>query len=487
MEPARTWPLTRGQFLRTAGGVAAAILASPGRSRAASPTPSHQTFVSRPDLRPPTVSVSPAPARGEGFAFLGPTSNGGAQSGAMIVDQAGQLIWFEPVASGRWVSNFRVQQYRNGPVLTWWAGEVDAASGYGRGSGVVLDSGYRQVAQIRAGNGRKADLHELLLTPEGTALLTCFPEVVSADLSHLGGPTRGRALESVIQEVDLATGRVVLEWRSLEHIPVSESYFPLGGVYDYLHVNSVDLTPDGHLLLSARHTCALYKVHRRSGRVMWRLGGKRSDFAMGTGTRFAWQHDARFHPGGRITLFDDGAGPRRTEAQSRGLTLVVDHRRRTVSLDSALQHPQPLLSYAMGSMQLLDDGDAIVGWGNLPTLSEFAPDGKLVFDLRLPWGHETYRAFRFPWSASPPGIPARAAGPASAGSIVLYASWNGATEVTAWQLSAGPSPSHLATTMTVPRTGFETAISLPVVSGYAAVTALGVYGQALGTSAAVQL
>ncbi|HTX30022.1 MAG TPA: arylsulfotransferase family protein [Solirubrobacteraceae bacterium] len=486
--------LTRGQFLQAAcGGAAVALLpARTARAAATVPaetagTPGYMSFHSRRDLHPPTVSVSGGAASGdEGYFFLGPTNNGGAQAGALIVDAAGQLVWFHPVPHGQWVSNFKVQQYANQPVLAWWEGVVDAASGYGRGSGVILDTSYRQVGRIHAGRGRHADLHELLLTPEGTALVTCYPQTVPADLSSLGGSRDGQVLESVIQEIDIRTGRVLLEWRSLDHIPLTESYLSPWGLWDYLHVNSIDLTSDGHLLISARNTWAVYKIHRRSGRVLWRLGGKQSDFAMAHGARFAWQHDARVQPGSRITLFDDGAGARKTESQSRGLVLALDHAHHRASLVQAYRHPRPLLAYAMGNMQLLDDGSVILGWGNWPGASEFAPDGSLQTDLRLPWGHATYRAFRLPWNGQPLDPPAVAA--ITAGSVSdLYASWNGATGVAAWQANAGPSPTALSPVGITPRAGFETPIALPTSSGYASVTALDSAGRGLGSSAALGL
>src|SRR5205807_1939637 len=126
----------------------------------------------------------------------------------------------------------------------------------------------------------------------------------------------------IMQEVDVASGRVLMEWRSLDHVAIDESYLYPGGVYDYLHLNSIDVAPDGNLLVSGRHTWALYKIDRVTGAVVWRLGGKRSDFALGPGAGFAWQHDARHLSDGRISLFDDGAayffaGPhhwRRTES-----------------------------------------------------------------------------------------------------------------------------------------------------------------------------
>jgi Arylsulfotransferase (ASST) len=490
--------LTRGQFLRAAGvGAAGLVVPAQPAGAAAEPrglgqalsadSPPFMTFYSRRDLRPPKVSLTrSAAASDEGFLFLGPSHKDGAQAGAMIVDSAGRLVWFQPVPQGSWVTNFGVQRYRGGPALVWWEGVVNRASGYGRGGGVILDGSYRQLARIWAGNGRHADLHELLVTPQGTALITCYPEVVPADLSAVGGARDGRVYQSVVQEIDIRTGRLVFEWRSLEHVDVAESYCPVWDVFDYLHVNSIDLTPDGHLLLSARHTCAVYKVHRRTGRVLWRLGGRRSDFEMGRGTRFAWQHDARVHPSNRISLFDDGAGVRKTEGQSRGILLDVDEARHRVSLVRAYRHSRPLLAYAMGNMQLLPDGNVVLGWGNVPVLSEFGSGGSLLGEVRLPWGHASYRAFRYPWSASPTGAPSLAAA-ATGNATTLYASWNGATGVATWQTALGPSPSTLSPGALTPRTGFETAIRVPVTDGYASVVALDDEARPLGQSAVIRL
>jgi len=495
--------LTRGQFLSAAAG-AAGLLALPSnaygythpaagrgsRSGLEAFTANRQrarSFRSRPDLKPPHVTRGNTPAGqaglAEGYSFLGPTAGGGAQAGVLIVDGAGEPVWFSPVASGKWVANFRAQQYNGQPVLTWWEGKV-LPPGYGQGAGVIMDSSYREIARVRAANGRHADLHEFLLTPQGTALITCYPRTVRANLSRVGGASNGQVLESIIQEIDVSTGRLLLEWRSLEHIPVSDSYVPPGGVYDYIHANSIDLTPDGQLLVSGRSTFALYKLARRSGRVIWRLGGKRSNFTMGWAARFAWQHDARQLADSVITLFDDGAGLLRTHSHSRGVELELDTAHRTVRLARAYRHPSPLLTYAMGNMQTLPDGNVIIGWGNVSLLSEFSPEGSLAGDLWLQAGHDSYRGYRFPWSATPAELPAIESSLNTAtGDVTLYASWNGATGVSAWQVSLGPSAGALSPMGTSPRSGFETAIPLGTASGYAAVTALDASLRPLASSA----
>src|SRR5581483_5371910 len=114
------------------------------------------------------------------------------------------------------------------------------------------------------------------------------------------------------------TGRLVMEWRSLDHVPVSESSRHMGDPYDYFHINSIDVAPDGDLLISARHTSTVYKLARRTGEVIWRLGGKRGDFDVAPDARFAWQHHVRQADARTFTVFDNGYdGMTRSHDESR--------------------------------------------------------------------------------------------------------------------------------------------------------------------------
>jgi hypothetical protein len=162
---------------------------------------------------------------------------------------------------------------------------------------------------VAAGNGRSGDLHEFLLTDRGTALLTAYV-LRHIDLRPVGGSRSGAIQDAIFQEVDLASGRVLLEWHSLDHIPLTESYWPLTSwSWDYVHLNSIDVDLDGNLLVSSRNTHTVYKIDRRSGEIIWRLGGKHSDFAMGAGATFAWQHDPRRQADGTLTIFDNQGAP----------------------------------------------------------------------------------------------------------------------------------------------------------------------------------
>jgi hypothetical protein len=280
-----------------------------------------------------------------------------------------------------------------------------------------------------------------------------------------------------------------MEWRSLDHVPVADSYRSLEEPYDYLHVNSIDIAPDGHLLISGRHTWTLYKLHRRTGEVIWRLGGKRSDFELDADARFTWQHDARQLDARTISLFENGSdGRTKTRSQSRGLVLDVDTRGRRVRVRGDYRHPRALQSSAMGSVRILDSRTVLVGWGEQPYASEFHPDGGLASDAVLPRGQQSYRSLRLPWSGLPRERPAIAVRrPRRGAGSTVYVSWNGAADVARWQISAGPRGGRLTPVATVPRRGFETAIALDAIGAHAVATALDDSGRPLASSEAVRL
>lgn len=449
--------------------------------------------VSQPDLNPPNVAFAGG-GTAPGCLFLATSASGGAHGGPLIADERGDPVWFKRNPTGFWASTFRRQIYRGQPMLTWWEGRM-TIEGFGRGEGVIVDSSYREVARVRAGNGRRMDMHEFLLTSRGTALFVCYPEAVPADLSSIGGPSNGTARQSVIQEVDVASGRVLFEWRSLEHVGVDESYQRPALPLDYIHVNSIDVLPDGNLLVSARCTWSLYKLDRKTGKVIWRLGGKRSDFQLGDGATFSWQHDARTPTASTITMFDDGdagfddgSGDSHTESQSRGIVLKVDEKRRTAQLARSYRHPQALLADAMGSFQTLPDGHVVIGWGSAPVVSEFSADGKLFADWRVGSKQSSYRAYRYPWVGRPTDPPALAARRTGVhGHSLLFASWNGATGVSHWLVHAGKRPDALTTVGVAKRVGFETVIPLSIRSGYFRVRALDARGRQLASSAAARL
>lgn len=265
------------------------------------------------------------------------------------------------------------------------------------------------------------------------------------DLSSVGGPKDGSAMDGIAQEIDIATGEVIFEWHSLEHVGLDESYYEpkpdLKVGFDYFHINSAGVYDESHLLISARRTSTVYKVDLKTGEVVWRLGGKKSDFKIGEGARFAYQHDARHHPGGVFTAFDNRGASMNEE--SRGLVLKVDEEAMTADFAHEYTLPEKPFGIYMGDVQILPNSNVFVGWGSAPYLAEFTREGKVLFEARFPPEVESYRAFRLPWSGHPDDAPAVAAERGSGDKVTVYASWNGTTEVAGWRVLDGPGPDRM--------------------------------------------
>jgi Arylsulfotransferase (ASST) len=456
----------------------------------ASPDPKGDVwaFRSRPDLSPPAVEVTTqAHDTAPGYNFVTPEKGAARQGGSMIVDDRGEVVWFRPMQRrhGR-ANDLKVQSYRGKSVLTW----MDGANEY-----VIFDHTYREIARISAGNGYYGDHHEFLISPQDTALILIY-NPVRRDLSSIGGQKDDTVWQAIVQELDIESGEVIFEWHSLDHVGIDETYSPVSqdgrpGL-DYFHANSIEVDHDSNLIVSARQTFAVYKIDRNTGEVMWRLGGKKSDFEMGPDTRFAFQHDARRQPDGTISIFDNGTTifhgdlPEAIE-ESRGIVLKLDEEQMSASLVREYTHPDKQYAHAAGNVQMQPNGNVFIGWGRALVFSEFSMDGELLFDARLPPPNRSYKSLRFPWSGNPTAPPAAVAERANEDELAVYASWNGATEVSTWEVLAGPSPDQTEPLGSVPRDGFESALSVQTPHPYVAVRARDRSGRVLGTSATLKI
>jgi hypothetical protein len=458
-------------------------------------------FVTEPGLTPPkiTMNKSSKRARGNGSVLLTPlpspvvhpesnntvTINPVGPGGPMIIDGGGNLVWFRQLAPPEVAANLRLQNFEGRKVLTWWEGTVTPAA-FGVGGGVIANHAYNAIRVVHAGNGYSMDLHEFQLTRDGDALFTIYQPI----RVHLPGTPDGTLsplLDSIVQEVDVRTGLVVWEWHSYGHIALetSQANPQNSASYDAFHINAVQPLKKDRVLVSARDTSAVYSIDRASGRILWTLGGKGSNFRFGPGAQFYFQHDAHMLSNGRVSMFDDGAGPPQLNPFSRGLILQLNFRRRKASLVRQFARSSTTSAQSEGSLQRLPDGNVFVGFGSEPFFSEFSSRGKLLLDGSLPQDDGTYRTYRFPWTATPKTSPLAVAKRTGTSTVSVYVSWNGATKVAKWQVLAGLSAGSLSRVATVRRLSFETQINLQTTAAAFAVRALDSKGRVLGRSAAV--
>ena len=447
-------------------------------------------FRSRPGLVPPKLTAEEyGGTAAPGLIFLS-VIQGRGQNGALIVDDSGEPVWYLPATpKGHEMFDLKVVQYQGGPALAWWEGI--RVLGQGAGHWVIANSSYETVATVVVGNGYPGgDIHDFLLTASNTAIVAAY-NTIEWDLRDLGGKKDAPLIDCVVQEIDIATGCVLFEWHNVDHVDLDESYREVDpdepdAAHDYFHYNSVAEDEDGHLIICARNTWATYKVDRISGDILWRLGGKQSDFRLDEDAETAWQHDSRPLGDGIMSIFDNSASPPIRD-ESRGLLLKLDVDQKRATVEREYVHPEGISAGSQGSMQVLPNGNVLVGWGSEPLLSEFAADGSLILDIRFPKAKQSYRARRFEWVGRPTDLPLLAVDSDAEGKVTVHASWNGATEVAAWRVLAGASDDDLsAVGQPSTRTGFETAITVNSDASYFAVEALDAQGRSLAVSTAVE-
>lgn len=382
----------------------------------------------------------------EGY-FLLTTMVGGfweRYSHLLIIDNQGELVYFHRSDQGKLLWDLQGQP--NG-LLTFLDGRVTMH--------LALDSQYRQVRTYRPGNGYWADLHDLRISPAGNALFLIY-DYQQIDMSQVvpGGSPEATVIGLIVQEVDDA-GHVLFEWRSWDHIPITDTYVDVTApTIDYMHSNALDWDLDGNILVSSRHLSEITKIDRQTGDIIWRWGGRHNEFTLVNDQRgFSFQHDIRVLPNGHYTLYDNGV--LLMPQFSRALEYRLDEANRTATLVWSYRDSPDVYAPALGSVQRLDGGNTLIGWGaNTLTATEVKPDGTKVFELSLN-GALSYRARKVNWEGRPTWPPVLVAWERD-GKSNLVVSWNGATEVASYQFYGGNTRDSLEPIGTATKTGFET-------------------------------
>jgi hypothetical protein len=259
--------------------------------------------------------------------------------------------------------------------------------------------------------GVPTDHHELHVLPNGNRMVLAYPLKSDVDLGGFGGFGVGSTIaDCAVQELD-PKGNLVWQWTGSEHVdPAKEStvsssvLLDATTIVDVFHCNSIDVDTDGNLLVSFRHADAVFYVSRATGAVVWKLGGapfskdgaELITIADDPQTAFYRQHDARFQPGGRISLFDDHGGH---AGVARGVEYELDLEAGTARV--AWQYLGAVNSSGLGSFRRYADGSSVIGWGGTGNssglvMSEVDAAGNDLFDLSFEPGATSYRAIKVP-------------------------------------------------------------------------------------------
>lgn len=318
-------------------------------------------------------------------------------------DEGKPSWWFNPDTRALW-----------GQVIS--DGDLVWARSFGDGYGLdprmaheVRSESGKLVRLVRTG-GSIVDGHEYRELPNGNVLLdTYVPE--TADLRRFGGPKRGAIASAEVQEVD-PEGRVVWRWNSRGHIALSETgrwwQSVLSNprrrlqrkIFDPVHINSIEPRGHGEVVISTRHTDAVYGIDRATGEINWKLGGTRTGQSLQVSgdpatKLLGGQHDARIDRRGRLTIFDNGKDrPRRP----RVVFYRLDLEQGRALYRGQLNDPEVERSHCCGSARETSDGGWLVSWGDNPLVTRFDSHGRIAFRLHLP--ASTFRAVPVPERAT---------------------------------------------------------------------------------------
>ena len=407
-------------------------------------------------------------------------------------------------------TDFRVQHLNGKPVLTFWQGtlatppaytNVPAGSSEPGSCYYILDNTYRVIKTVTAQYGFTSDVHEFLITPANTALLLST-RAVPMNLSAVWRPVK-----RICSRFRDPGNRFADEYRSVflgcadrtSRLPIHMSRHrarPPPATYGtpIISILSGSRTARRISWCPGAITSTIYRINKPTGRIVWQLGGKQSNFTIESGAEFSWQHDARFLPDNVVSMFDDNCCENNAAPvppgtpPSHGLFLQLDLTNMTASLQKEYYHDPNLNIGSQGNTQSLANGNVFNGWGQSAYYGEFAPGGNsecdpasnTLYDAQMPGSNYTYRAYREDWVGMP-YYPPSIAVQSSDGQTTVYASWNGATEVKTWEVFGGNFPYILRPLKSAAKSGFETAI--PVTNArYYQVKALNSFGQVIGVS-----
>lgn len=346
-----------------------------------------------------------------------------------------------PTGPGLFVVAFRVSRVARPWVIVfdhegvprWWLspstralwaqvlgdGTVSWARSFGDGYGLdprmaheVRSLSGRLLREVRT-KGEIVDGHEFRELDDGNVLVDTYAPGTKVDLSRFGGPPSASAVFAEVQEID-PEGRVVWRWNSRRHIGLEETGRWWRNVlsngkradgvttFDPVHVNSIEPRGPDEVVVSMRHTDAVYGIERSTGDIRWKLGGtETADSLKILGDPavklFGGQHDARVAEDGSISVYDNGKDrPRRP----RVVSYRLDLERGTATYLGQMNDSRITTSHCCGSARPLERGGWLVSWGDNPLVTGFDRRQRIAFRLELP--ASTFRAVPVPLGATSP-------------------------------------------------------------------------------------
>jgi arylsulfate sulfotransferase len=290
----------------------------------------------------------------------------------IIMDQFGIPVYYKhlPYQSGL----FKIQD--NG-LISFLRNDEQYSQVY------IMDSSFHTVDSVWMEN-YKLDSHDFIAMENGHFLIFGL-EYRIIDMSAVvpGGQVDATVEGCVIQELD-ENNDVVFEWNSFDHFEITDTYKDhTTSSITVVHPNSLEIDTDSNILMIARAMDEITKIDRKTGDIIWRLGGKNNQFNFAdTSHAFSMPHSIRSIGDGHYTLFDNGTN--RDPQYSRAIEYFIDEDNMTIEKVWEYDAYKTVFSRSGGSTQRLSSGNTLVCYGGQisdPSIREVHADGSMAFSL----------------------------------------------------------------------------------------------------------
>jgi hypothetical protein len=290
----------------------------------------------------------------------------------VVIDNTGRVVWYRHFPNGPGL-NFMAQptgRYVLRPP-TPEAGDVEPW--------VELDPLGNITRTLGCAFGLQPRLHDIMLERDGSYRILC-DEIRTMDLTASGGVADARVSGTVVQHIG-AAGDVLFQWSPFDHFEITDLDLRerTGATVNWTHGNAIDVDTDGNLLVSFRSLGEITKIDARTGAVIWRLGGRRNQFAFfDTPTpAFSRQHGVRAYAPGTLVLLDNVGDP----AESRAERYLLDASARTARLVHSYGSAPRVVTEIGGSVQTLAEGRTLVSFGTAGRVEEYDSAGRLTWRI----------------------------------------------------------------------------------------------------------
>lgn len=308
----------------------------------------------------------------KGYLLLAPYVRYNLKCGRLVIMDAKGNIILEKESNGA-IIDFR-QWNVNGHIRYSYG--VDDSAAYhvtlSAGHIVILDSALNEIKQVHllphndvtVTKHEDLDLHDfIMLSDDHYITMTAYGKHVNNIPVFLYPAPNNKVATTIIQEVK--NGSVIWQWDGSKfpefyvNSEVSNNFYDTTVAQDYMHINSMAIDPaDSNLIISLRQLNQVVKISRRTGDIIWRLGGRNSDFPITKDQAFLRQHNAILTDDTTLLIFDNGEKQQRPF--SRILEFRLDEKKKVITAFKMYRIVEPITE-SLGSVQKIGDDYLICG------------------------------------------------------------------------------------------------------------------------------